>query len=95
MSGCEPVRPPRGFILLISMIFLGMMTILTAAALGVARLEARMAGNTESRMHAFELAESVQAEILQSPDNFPLSSEPGAIPCPAMRRLTAVYRNCL
>jgi hypothetical protein len=63
------------------MVFLAMMTVLTASALGVAGLEARMAGNSSSRLLAFELADSVFVEVSENPESFALSGEPGAIPC--------------
>jgi hypothetical protein len=69
-------------VLLLAMVFSLMMAVLVASALRVSALEMRMAGNAGSRMLALEMADSIITRILQQPDSFPLSSEPGLLPCP-------------
>ena len=70
-----------GYILLLVMVFLLLLTVLAGTALRVSALEFRMAGNDQFREQALQQALGIADALAVNPQNFPLDLAPGDSLC--------------
>lgn len=71
----------QGSVLLISLIFLLILTLAATTSMSTSTLELRMAGNEESRVATFELAQSIVDEVVGNPDNIIVNNNVGYVNC--------------
>ncbi|MDO8862481.1 hypothetical protein Q6D67_12290 [Haliea sp. E1-2-M8] len=72
---------PRGYILLLVMVFLLLLAVLAATALRVSALEFRLAGNDQFREQALQQALGIARALALNPAHFPLDLAVGDSLC--------------
>lgn len=81
---CNPVvqhTTQQGSVLLISLIFMVILTLAATTTMRTSTLEMQMAGNEETRIRTLELAQSIVDEVVGEPDNMVVSGEVGDVNC--------------
>lgn len=73
--------PQRGSVLVISLVFLAVLTLAAITTMRTSTLGMRMAGNEETRVSSFEMAQSIVDEVVGNPDNIIVSGDVGFINC--------------
>lgn len=66
------VRYHRGAVLMVSLIFLLLLTIVAISAMKTGIFELLMASNEQSRVEAFQRAQSIADDIFADPNNIPI-----------------------
>lgn len=73
----------RGSVLVVSLVFLSVLTLAATTTMRTSTLGMRMAGNEETRVSSFEMAQSIVDEVVGNPDNIIVSGDIGLINCTA------------
>jgi len=73
----------QGSVLLISLIFLLILTLAATTTMRTSTLELRMAGNEQSRVETFELTQSIVDEVVGNPNNIRVNGDVGYVNCTA------------
>lgn len=71
----------RGSVLVISLVFLAVLTFAATTTMRTSSLGMRMAGNEETRVSSFEMAQSIVDEVVGNSDNIVVSGDVGYINC--------------
>jgi len=71
----------RGSVLLISLVFLIILTLGATTTMRTSTMELRMAGNEEARLITLEMTQSIIDEVVGNPDNMIVSGNVGFINC--------------
>lgn len=71
-KGLRSARCQRGAILMVSLMFLLLLTIIAVSAMKTGIFELLMASNEQSRVEAFQRAQSIVDDIFANPDNIPI-----------------------
>lgn len=71
----------RGVVLVISLIFLMLLTLAATATMQTSTIELRMSGNEEVRLATAELTQSIIDQVAGDPNNLPISGSVGYINC--------------
>jgi len=77
------IKSQHGSVLLISLIFLLILTLAATTTMRTSTLELRMAGNEQTRVATFELTQSIVDEVVGNPDNIRVSGDIGFVNCTA------------
>ena len=67
----------RGAILMVSLVFLLLMTIVAISAMKTGIFELLMSSNEQARIEAFQRAQSIMDDIFSEPDNIPVAGKIG------------------
>ena len=73
----------QGSVLLISLVFLVILTLAATTSMRTSTMEMRMAGNEEIRVSTLEMAQSIVDEVVGNPDNVIVSGDVGYVNCTA------------
>lgn len=71
----------RGVVLVISLVFLLLLTLVATATMQTSTIELRMSGNEEVRLTTAELTQSIIDQVAGDPSNLPISGSVGYINC--------------
>ncbi|MEX0618379.1 MAG: pilus assembly PilX N-terminal domain-containing protein [Pseudohongiellaceae bacterium] len=71
----------RGSVLLITLIFLVILTLAATTGMRTSIMEMRMAGNEQSRVSTLEMAQSIVDEVVGNADNIVVSGDVGFVNC--------------
>ena len=73
--------PQRGAVLLVTLIFLLLLSLVAATAMGGATTELRMTANEQARLDALAMAQSIADGVLQQRGSLPLAAAVGFTDC--------------
>lgn len=71
----------RGSVLVISLVFLAVLTLAATTTMRTSTLGMQMAGNEEIRVSSFEMAQSIVDEVVGNPGNIIVSGNVGYVNC--------------
>ncbi|MGI9250465.1 MAG: PilX N-terminal domain-containing pilus assembly protein [Pseudohongiellaceae bacterium] len=83
LARLKQLKQQHGSVLLITLIFLLLLTLAASAAMRTSTMELRMAGNEQTRLDALVRIQSVVDAVLSEPGNFVISGAPGFTNCNA------------
>lgn len=76
-------RHAQGSVLVISLVFLVILTLAATTTMRTSTMEMRMAGNEEARISTLEMTQSIVDEVVGEPTNMVVSGDVGYVNCTA------------
>lgn len=80
-SFIKAARHQQGSVLLISLVFLTLLTLAATTTMRTSILEMRMSGNEEDRVRSLEMAQSIVDEVAGDPSNMVVAGGVGQVNC--------------